>query len=472
MGAVILTTAVFAAVSMTTALVMSRVTGSIPFALVLGLAWGVAILNLDRLLVMGLGSENSKKRLFMLAMPRIILALIIGVVISTPLTLTIFQSEIQAKLAETNLALQSEREAQLVNSPINESLKTAEDELVTLQSIIHRGAVPDVTANPKYEEAQRQLDAAKADHQVKLDKFHQDEAAYIQESDGSGGTGVAGCADECLRKKAVADNSGVTAGRAQAEVDRRQAELDTIAGQLEDGALEASQRQVEDAVATLPAAQAKVDGLKEQVAAFRSLTYDTSSANTGLLARLQALEEVSKDSAMATIAHLAVALLFMSIELLPVLFKVLTNMGKKGLYEEILEMEEKAQLGSAELASGRSASVRNARIEAEEEAEKLRIALQLQVVQSANERIISRQADAIERALDDWEAGGGAALVGAMAAAEAAAPSSSSSHPAGSGMSDTQSNGATFVWPSATVSAASESADVRVPGLVDPRELS
>src|SRR3954465_2791506 len=60
-----------------------------PVALLIGIGWGTVIVNPDRRLPGGMGHASSLKRNLMLAVPRVGLALILGVVISTPLTLQI-----------------------------------------------------------------------------------------------------------------------------------------------------------------------------------------------------------------------------------------------------------------------------------------------------------------------------------------------------------------------------------------------
>src|SRR3954453_16195572 len=73
-------------------------------ALLIGIGWGTVIVNLDRMLLVGMAHDSSLKRNLMLAVPRVGLALILGVVISTPLTLQIFHKEIDSQV----VALQAE----------------------------------------------------------------------------------------------------------------------------------------------------------------------------------------------------------------------------------------------------------------------------------------------------------------------------------------------------------------------------
>src|SRR5919205_4117670 len=69
-----------------------------PFALLAGLGWGFVVVNLDRMLVVGMAHDASLKRNLLLAVPRIGLALVLGVVIATPLTMQIFAKEIDTQV--------------------------------------------------------------------------------------------------------------------------------------------------------------------------------------------------------------------------------------------------------------------------------------------------------------------------------------------------------------------------------------
>src|SRR3954468_21121295 len=49
-----------------------------PVALVFGFGWGVVIVNLDRMLLVGMAYDSSIRRNLLLAVPRIALALVLG----------------------------------------------------------------------------------------------------------------------------------------------------------------------------------------------------------------------------------------------------------------------------------------------------------------------------------------------------------------------------------------------------------
>ncbi|MFQ5486693.1 MAG: DUF4407 domain-containing protein, partial [Desulfobacterales bacterium] len=69
-------------------------------AVVFGLVWGLMIFNLDRYIVMSMKSQGRWWRDFVVAAPRLVLAVLLALVISKPLELKIFEKEINAELVQ------------------------------------------------------------------------------------------------------------------------------------------------------------------------------------------------------------------------------------------------------------------------------------------------------------------------------------------------------------------------------------
>lgn len=68
------------------------------FALFFGVIWGLAIFNMDRYIVSSINKNANTNKQFWQATPRILLAIMIGMVISRPLELKIFDKEIKERL--------------------------------------------------------------------------------------------------------------------------------------------------------------------------------------------------------------------------------------------------------------------------------------------------------------------------------------------------------------------------------------
>ncbi|MFA6275416.1 MAG: DUF4407 domain-containing protein [Pedobacter sp.] len=68
------------------------------FAIIFGIIWGLAIFNMDRYIVSSINKNATTSKQVWQATPRILLAIMIGIVISRPLELKIFDKEIKERL--------------------------------------------------------------------------------------------------------------------------------------------------------------------------------------------------------------------------------------------------------------------------------------------------------------------------------------------------------------------------------------
>lgn len=73
------------------------------FALFFGVIWGLAIFNMDRYIVSSINKNANTSKQIWQATPRILLAIMIGMVISRPLELKIFDKEIKERLTVSYL---------------------------------------------------------------------------------------------------------------------------------------------------------------------------------------------------------------------------------------------------------------------------------------------------------------------------------------------------------------------------------
>ena len=107
-GATILLTSVFAFIS--SLFCLSLIFHSFILVLVLSVFWAMVIFNLDRYIVQSLGSFNTGYQLFCIALPRLVLAVFIGVLISKPLEVKLFENEITSflELAKSEKISESE----------------------------------------------------------------------------------------------------------------------------------------------------------------------------------------------------------------------------------------------------------------------------------------------------------------------------------------------------------------------------
>lgn len=111
-GLTIIFTAILAVVSAYFA--FSLIFDSTVLVIVASLLWGAIIFNLDRYIVSTMRSSENKFREFFKALPRLIIAFLIAVIISKPLEIQIFKSEIESFLLLKKNALLEEAERKYV----------------------------------------------------------------------------------------------------------------------------------------------------------------------------------------------------------------------------------------------------------------------------------------------------------------------------------------------------------------------
>lgn len=101
MGGTILGTAVLATFS--GGFAAYTISDNIGIAIIIGIIWGLVIFNLDRYLVNSMYSDGEptiSKQEFLSGLPRIIIAIFLGIVISTPIELKIFDGKINDYLSQ------------------------------------------------------------------------------------------------------------------------------------------------------------------------------------------------------------------------------------------------------------------------------------------------------------------------------------------------------------------------------------
>jgi hypothetical protein len=186
-----------------------------PFALLLGVGWGFVIVNLDRMLLVGMAHDSSLKRNLLMAVPRVGLALVLGIVISTPLTLQIFHKEIDTQV----VALQAEA-SDAFNQGLDDDARFAglpelREKVATEQAVVASGGSSSADLAP----LQGELAAAQAAYDAALATQRELSARAQCELDGTCGTGDAGTGQAYIEARAAADAHAGVLDAAKDELD-------------------------------------------------------------------------------------------------------------------------------------------------------------------------------------------------------------------------------------------------------------
>lgn len=325
-GGAVLTTSVLATLSMWFALYSAI--GANPFvSAVVALAWGLAIMSLDRWLVGTIPAEGGRR--WRLALPRVALAILLGAVISTPLVLQIFRTEIDAQIVEIKQRRADEFATEKERGSVGRELDAARKAVAGLKSVISsRGDVPlDPAADPRI----RALTAQRDQQRKVMDKHYQEWQCQLY-----GGR-------DCPRRGA-----GPLAAASRADYLNAKSQVDDLNRQIEDRKRELGEAgeaarsvRLQQAQNDLPAAERRLAAVQRRQDALQRAFDQENRGSDGLLIRLQALNEASGNDLTLNGARLLLFLLFLVIECLPIAVKL---MQRPGVYEEIIKLQADREL--------------------------------------------------------------------------------------------------------------------------------
>jgi Domain of unknown function (DUF4407) len=380
-GGVVLTTAVMAAVSASFALHVG-VRAPLWLSAIIGLGWGLAIMNLDRWLVTAAQRRDRWYQNLTVALPRLCLALIIGTVISTPLVLWIFQKEINTELDVIHQQKVEANATTLNNDPRFAGLPKLRDEIDSLQKVVD-GTTPtaSVADDPTVKSLQTQYDNL----QTQYLNAERDAACELDGSCGSHSRGVGPAYQQKLQF-----------------ANELKAQRDAVGAQLDQAKRDAATRlagvqgnEVDSAKTRLAADRAQYDQLTAQKKAESDTFARNNQEDRGLLAQLDALSRFTGENSTLRTAYLALLLFITAIEVLPVLAKFLMNLGPPSLYDQILARAETSDIDSAEATLGYERALNAHELEARGKREQ-------EAVTGLVDRMVQVETEVYDRMIDEW----------------------------------------------------------------------
>ncbi|WKT90081.1 DUF4407 domain-containing protein [Microbacterium maritypicum] len=343
-------TALVSAISMLFALT-TGVQAAIWLAVPLALVWALIIFNLDRFLTSTMSSTRNVWRLIGLAIPRVIMAAIIGFVVAEPLVLQIFHNDIAREVASTNITQsQSDQEA-LESGPEKIALDAASAKVAELENQAATGIVAGTDASSATESAAQatvvDVTAKMTAQQAVIDQAR---VLYQCELTGEGAGTVPGCTG--------VNGQGASSDAAKAQLAEAQQTYDALAAQLrtaneelaaagtaaKENTSSSEAQNREQAKSQLPTAR---DSYDQALAAYNARADAVAQGNAGavgLLSQISGLNRLSEKEPSILWAHILIAALFFMIELLPVLVKVLTSYGDPSLYEKAAAIRKQVAL--------------------------------------------------------------------------------------------------------------------------------
>ncbi|MCC5574609.1 DUF4407 domain-containing protein [Microtetraspora sp. AC03309] len=339
-GGAVLTTSVLAVVSMTFAL-NSALGVNIVLAVATALLWGLAILSLDRWLVSTIRADAPNR--WALAAPRIVIAVVLGLVISTPLVLQVFKAEIDTQIVEMKQRRADAFAVQQEQGAVGKGVDQLRKEVAGLRQVISSGG--DVPLDIEQDTKIKALSAQRADEQKQADKHYKEWQCQLY--------GGANCPKKGNGPLAQESERAYEKDKKRIELLARQ--IETRKGELNATGEQAKETRLAAAKEALPKAQSQLDiALAQQARIQRSFDED-NLATDGLLTRLRALNELTGKDLTLSMARLLLFALFLLIECLPVAVKL---MQRPGVYEKALALAQRQELDGVREAFGVRAAPR------------------------------------------------------------------------------------------------------------------
>ena len=259
-------------------------------AIFFGLLWGLMIFNLDRFIVSSMRKRENAWAEWKLAIPRLVLAVLLALVISKPLELKMFEREINRKLDEKKTEFIAQSKANLAKG--FPEIQELEAKIDTLKSEVSQAEV-------FRDQLQKEYDAERFGEKT------------------SGTSGIVGLGTNAKKKEQQLD-------AAQLALDdlrkRNQVRIDTLEAQIRE---------------FMALRQAEFEKQQPGIEGF-----------DGLAARMDALATLTEESQAMAMANIFIMLLFIAIETAPIFVKLIST---RGPYDELLDLhEEKVKLFKGE----------------------------------------------------------------------------------------------------------------------------
>jgi hypothetical protein len=304
------------------------------------LFWGLVIMGIDRWLVTSMPVDGGRK--FAMAVPRILLAILLGTLISTPLVLRIFQSEIDAQMAKMQQANYDTFLQQQQQSQVNKQVTTYSNELQQLNTVINsRGAQTGNNASDPelvaYNNQLTQLEG-QLNHWTALKSQYYTEYTCQLYGGANCPKKGAGPAYKLSHQNYV--NASNQVASYQAQIGHVQTGIQQRDQFLSSTSAASQTQRYQEALTQRPIVQQEYNTAVQRRNQLQASYYAQEQASHGILMRLEALSQLSTGNPTVSGARFLLFLLFLVIECLPVTVKLLQRPGQ---YEAAMQRARVAE---------------------------------------------------------------------------------------------------------------------------------
>lgn len=327
LGWAILITSGLAVVSMWFALANAMGVNGI-LAVPVALFWGLVIMGIDRWLVTSMPVDSSRK--LALAAPRVILAVLLGTLISTPLVLRIFSTEINAQIATMQQNNYNNFLKQQEGSQVAKQVTTYRNELNYLNSIInsHGASNGNSAGDPELVSYNTQLASLQKQLTTWTQAKTQDLKEYSCQKYGGADCPKAGVGPAAKASLAGYNQASAQVVKIQGEINQVQGNIRARTKQLSSNDKVDELNRYQEALTQRPLVQSEYNTAVQRQNQLQQTYYAQNQASHGILMKLEALSQLSNGNLTVAVARGLLFLLFLVIECLPVTVKLLQRPGQ------------------------------------------------------------------------------------------------------------------------------------------------
>lgn len=367
-----------------------------------GIFWGMLIFNLDRFIVNTMYSDGKPTISFtelISGFPRIVMAIFLGIVISMPLELKIFEDEIDVKIQEMRQMRLNDYQSGDNNQII--SLQHRRDSLNTVRTEVFNSpvviAVPEMTSNVQLNNYISECRTS----ELNLKHFKEQRSSLYYER------------NKCLQRMTKQDtikandltnriwqlNREIKSLEIKvAEIQSKMLLLDQNIEELHKQAVQKKDLEVSRFDTEIASIDKEIDNLKEKMSndGFKELL---DNEFRGFQAKMSAFSQMKKENDSTNLASLFILLLFVIIETAPTFFKMMMSSGP---YDDRLrsEMHRVRVLSDKQISDLNDEINTDIRISVEKN--KDRYEAEIQANKDIMEIIATAQANLLQTAIEKW----------------------------------------------------------------------
>lgn len=343
-----------------------------------GLFWGGLIFNLDRYIVSTFGVGDGKKTIskqeLIEAAPRLVMATLLGFIIATPLELKLFEKEINAEIS-TQIA-------------------------ITNNTIIKSGENDPILNRLKNERVELQLNIKNRIDLIEDRRIFWETANKNKNDEWNLGkfSGIPGKGGYYNDLKKVADDAETAYTKIKIEFSSLNTKDYKAIDEI-DKKVDLRENSTQTDIENQKTIQAQNDGLSARLTALDNLMYEEVpyyEINEGN----KELVRIKKEKTVVWFAKWLITILFIFIEIAPIMFKMMTE---RGTYDDILDrIKHEAKMKQLLLQSNLNEDI-NTSVKVHSDKNSLKLNAELIANKDLLEAIASAQAEIAQEAIKEWK---------------------------------------------------------------------